>query len=119
MGQMKTRAEQIEFLRLNGCRIAAHAWQGWQQKGRGMICVLADQHNELQRTVPYDYLPGTDAARLLSPWTGSKEQRMVADYDPAADVIVCFVAKGRQGRTEIDSYRIKPTPAPEEAAERE
>src|SRR5687768_3765135 len=101
---MKTRAEQFEFIRLNVRQIAAHAWQGYEKKGRGMICVLVEEHNELLRTVPYEFLPACDAANLFRPWQGSKEQGMVADYDPAAEMIICFVRKGDGERIDIDSY---------------
>ena len=116
---MKTRDDHIEFLRMNGIRVASCAWSGFQKKGRGMVCVMADLENELQRTVPFDFMPATDAAKLFKPWTGSKESRMVAAYDPEMEVVICFVRKGEGDRTDIDSYRFKTTPAPPAAAEME
>ena len=67
------RYEQIEFIRLNGVRIAACAWNGYQAKGRGMVCVLSDLHNEVLRVVPFDFLPEIDAPKLFKPWAGSRE----------------------------------------------
>ena len=67
------RYEQIEFIRLNGVRIAACAWNGYQAKGRGMVCVLSDLHNEVLRVVPFDFLPASDAPKLFMPWAGSRE----------------------------------------------
>lgn len=113
------RAEQIEFIRLNVQQIAAHAWQGYENKGRGMICVLVEERNELLRTVPYDFLPASEAHNLLRPWRGSKERRMVADYDPAAEMIICFVRKGHGERIDIDSYRICPAMSPRQAGDSE
>ena len=44
---MTPRDEQIEFIRLNGRRLAACAWQGYQDKGRGLVCVMSDLEHEL------------------------------------------------------------------------
>ena len=82
---MKTREQQIDFIRLNGVRIAACAWNGFQEKGRGMIFVPSDLEN----------------------------------YDPNIEVVICFVRKAEEDRTDIDSYRFKTRPAPPDAAEQE
>ena len=116
---MKTRDEQVEFMRINGVRVAACGWSGYQTKGRGMVCVLSDLHNEVLRQVPFDFMPEADAAGLFKPWIGSREQRMVAGYDPATEIVICFVWKGNDEQSEIDAYRIKTRPAPPLAAERE
>ena len=115
---MKTRDEQIEFIRLNGVRIAACAWNGYQAKGRGMVCVLSDLHNEVLRVVPFDFLPEIDAPKLFKPWAGSREARMVAGYDPTTNVVICFVRKDGEEKTDIDAYNIQTRPAPPLAAER-
>jgi len=39
---LKTRDSQIQYIRLNGVRIAACAWNGHRGKGRGLLCVLSD-----------------------------------------------------------------------------
>lgn len=116
---MKTRDEQIEFMRNNGVRVAACGWNGIQTKGRGMVCVLSDLHNELLQQVPFDFMPEADAARLLASWTESSEAKMVADYTPETEIVICFVRKGDDEQTEIDAYRIQTRPAPPAAAERE
>ena len=116
---MKTRDDHIEFLRLNGVSVASCAWNGFQQKGRGMVCVLADLENEVQRTVPFDFMPATDAAKLLKPWGGSRESKMVEVYDPEMEVVICFLRKGEGNRTDIDSYKIQTRPAPPAAAKQE
>ena len=116
---MKTRDEQIEFVRMNGVRVAACGWSGYQTKGRGMVCVLSDLHNEVLRQVPFDFMPEADAAGLFKPWIGSREQRMVAGYDPETEIVICFVRKGGDEQSEIDAYRIKTRPAPPAAAERD
>ena len=77
--RMKTRDGQIEFIRLNGVRIAACAWNGFRDKGRGMICVLSDLENESLRVCPFDFIPATDAAKLLKPWIGSREKGIRLD----------------------------------------
>ena len=114
---MKTRDEQIDFIRLNGVRIAACAWSGFQEKGRGMVCVLTDLHHEVLRQVPFDFLPESDAAKLFHSWQGSKEARMVASYDPATNVVICFVRKDGDEKTDIDAYNIQTRPPPPLAAE--
>ena len=116
---MKTRDDHIEFLRMNGVRVAACAWNGFQAKGRGLVCVLCELENEVLRTVPFDFMPETAAAKLFKPWAGSKESRMLAAYDPATEVVICFVRKGEGDRTDIDSYKIKTRPAPPAAADQE
>ena len=117
--QMKTRDDHIDFLRMNGVRVAACAWNGFQAKGRGLVCVLCELENELLRTVPFDFLPEADADKFFKPWVGSKESRMLAAYDPATEVVVCFMRKGKGDSTDIDSYKIKTRPAPPAAAELE
>ncbi len=104
---------------MNRVRVAACAWNGFQAKGRGLVCVLCELENEVLRTVPFDFLPATDAYKLFKPWAGSKESKMVAAYDPEMEVVICFVRKGKGERTDIDSYKIKTNPAPPEAAEQE
>ena len=45
--KLKTRDSQIQFIRLNGVRIAACAWNGHRERGRGLVCVLSDLENEI------------------------------------------------------------------------
>jgi hypothetical protein len=116
---MKTREQQIDFIRLNGVRIAACAWNGFQEKGRGMIFVPSDLENESLRVCPFDFMPETDASKLLKPWAGTREAGMVETYDPNIEVVICFVRKAEEDRTDIDSYRFKTRPAPPDAAEQE
>jgi hypothetical protein len=68
---MKTRDQQIDFIRMNGVRVASCAWNGFEKKGRGLVCVLSDLENELQRTVPFDFMPAADASKLFKPWVGT------------------------------------------------
>jgi hypothetical protein len=118
-GDLKTRNSQIQFIRLNGAGIAACPWNGYKEKGRGMICVLSDLENELLQQVPFDFMPESDAAKVMKPWYGTKESRMVAGYDPEREVVICFVRGAGGDRTDFDCYKIitKPTPplASEEA----
>ena len=64
-------------------------------------------------------LRATDAARLFKPWVGSREKGMVEVYDPKIEVVICFVRKGDEDKTEIDCYTIKTRPTPPDAAEQE
>ena len=100
-------------------RVASCAWNGFEKKGRGLVCVLSDLENELQRTVPFDFMPATDAANLFKPWAGSREKGMVEIYDPKSEVVICFVRKGEGDITDIDCYTIRTTPTPPDAAEQE
>jgi hypothetical protein len=84
-----------------------------------MICVVCEQHNEILRTVPYDFLPAAKAAELIESWDDSRERRLVAEYDPDLEVDVSFLSQETGGRTKVDTYRIRPTPSPRDAAERE
>ncbi len=116
---MKTRDDQIEFIRRNGVRLASCAGSGFEKQGRGLVCVLSDLENELQRTVPFDFMPATDAAKLFKPWVGSREKGMVEIYDPKIEVVICFMRKGDEDKTDIDCYKIRTTPSPPLAAEQE
>ena len=113
---MRTRTEQLDFIRLNLNALAYCAWQGFQAKGRGLVCVLCDDHNEATRTVPFDFLPASEAEKLIPDWTEAKEARLVAEYDPTLEVVVLFVQSGKD-RSDVDAYRFQPRPAPPEAEE--
>ena len=116
---MKTRAEHIAFVRLNGPQISARAWQGYRETGRGMICVVCEEYNEMIGTVPYEFLPEGEATKLVESWEGSREQRLVAEYDPDLEVIICFLSQEHGDRTKVDTYRIRPRPSPRDATDRE
>jgi hypothetical protein len=116
---MKIRDDHVEFMLLDGRRIAACAWNGHKAKGRGLVCVLSDLHNEVLQQVPFDFIPEVDASKLLKPWFGTKESRMVAGYDPETEVVICFVRKAEDDKTDLDAYKIKTRPAPLIAAEHE
>jgi hypothetical protein len=114
---LKTRGSQIQFIRLNGVRIAACAWNGYREKGRGLVCVLSDLENEVLQQVPFDFMPERDASKVMKPWYGTKESRMVAGYDPEKEVVICFVRTADGDRTDFDCYKILTNPAPPQAAE--
>ena len=114
---MMTRDSQIEFLRINGVAIAACAWNGYKANGRGMVCVLSDLENEVLQQVPFDFMPEIDASKLIKPWYGCKEARMVSGYDPQKEVVICFVRNAKEDKTNIDAYKIITRPAPPDAAE--
>ena len=42
------------------------AWQGYQAKGRGVVYVPVDEHNEATQMVPFYFLPEGEAALMLS-----------------------------------------------------
>jgi hypothetical protein len=116
---MKTHDEQIEFIRLNGRRIAACAWRGYQDKGRGLVCVTSDLHGALMPQISFDFLPEIETSKVIDPWYGTKESRMVSSYDPRTEVVIAFFHRAADERTDIDSYKIKTRPAPPMANERE
>jgi hypothetical protein len=82
-----------------------------------MVCVLSDLENELLKQVPFDFMPEIDASKLMKPWYGTKESRMVAGYDPEKEVVICFVRKARGDRSNFDCYKLQTNPAPPIAAE--
>lgn len=55
-----------------------------------------------------------DALRLLA----AADARVVAGYDPTTNVVICFVRKDGEEKTDIDAYNIQTRPAPPLAAER-
>ena len=73
---MKTRYEQIQFIRLNERRIAACACQGYQDRRLGLVCVMSDLHHELLHQTPFDFLPRIETSKVIDPWFGTKEWRM-------------------------------------------
>ena len=113
---MNTRDSHLSFVKLNGVRLAACAWDGYEEKGRGMVCVLSDLENEVLKQVPFDFLPELDASRLFRPWYGSKEARLVSGYDPRKEVVVCFIQKTGEDKTDIDCYKVLTRPSPPEAS---
>ena len=113
---MKTREEHIEFIKLNMAAVAACAWTGFQAKGRGLVYVLCDQHDEGTGTVPFGFTPEKDVSKMITPWYGTREARMVAGYDPQIEVVVGF-SRSEGKSLDFDCYRIKPNPAPPVAAE--
>jgi len=64
---VKTRDSQIQFIHFNGVRIAACAWNGHREKGRGLVCVLSDLENKVLQQVPFDFMPESDASKLIKP----------------------------------------------------
>ncbi len=115
---MKTRDEEIDFIRLNGVRIASCAWNGFIAKGRGMVCVLSDLHNELLGHVPFDFMPAVDAAKFISEWDDSREKQMLTIYEPEKEVVICFV-RSKGEKTDVDCYKVITRPPPPQAAEQE
>ena len=103
---------------MNGVRIAACAWGGYKTKGRGLVCVLSDLENEVLQTVPFDFMPEVDASKLIKPWYGSDEARLVSGYDPQKEVVVCFVRQATGDRTDLDCYKVQTKPAPPDADEK-
>ena len=114
---MKTRQEHIDFIWLNRVAIAACAWNGHQNMGRGLVCVLCDQENGTTRTVPFDFMKTADAEKLLAPWKESKEEKMVSTYDPEMEVVISFVSSSGTGLN-FDSYLLRLNPRPPIAADR-
>lgn len=113
---MKTRTEQIEFIRLNFNAISYCAWQGFLDKGRGLVHVPVDEHNEVTQMVPFYFLPEGEADRIFKKWRQNRESRMVAEYDPKTEAVVLFVgSKGK--RIDFDCYRFKSWPVPPMAEE--
>jgi hypothetical protein len=92
---------------------------GYRNKGRGLVCVMVDFHNCLLHQVPFDFLPDLDTSKVIDPWYGTKESRMVSGYDPQTEVVVAFFWRGADNRTDIDSYKVKTRPAPPLADERD
>ena len=113
---MKTRTEQLEFIRMNVNALSYCAWQGFLNKGRGVICVPLDEHNEATQMVPFGFLSEGEVALMVKGWRNNRESRMVPDYDPNTEAIVLFVrSKGK--RIDVDCYRFLPRPAPPMAQE--
>ena len=53
------------------------------------------------------------------PWEGSREKQMLTIYNPENEVVICFVRKSEDKRTDVDCYKIQTRPVPPAAAEEE
>lgn len=113
---MKTRNEQLEFIRMNVNALSYCAWQGYQAKGRGVVYVPVDEHNEATQMVPFYFLPEGEAALMVKGWRKSRESRMVPEYDPKTEAVVLFV-RSKGERIDVDCYRFRPRPSPPMAEE--
>ena len=113
---MKTRTEQIEFIRMNVNALSYCAWQGFLDKGRGLIYVPVDECNEVTQMVPFYFLPEGKAVRIVKEWRKNRESRMVAEYDPKTELVVRFV-RSKGNRIDVDCYRFQTRPAPPMAME--
>ncbi len=82
-----------------------------------MICVMRDLENELLKQVPFDFMPERHGSKVMKPWYGTKESRMVAAYDPEREIVICFVRNSGSDRTNFDCYKPQTNPAPPIAAE--
>ena len=58
-------------------------------------------------------------SKLIKPWYGTKESRMVAGYDPEKEVVICFVRQAEGDRAGFDCYKVLTNSAPPLAAEKE
>ena len=115
---MNTTESENEFIRLKGVAIAACAWNGYKEDGRGFIHVLGDVETEFLDVVPFEFVPEFDATKVINPWYGSKTARMVAGYNPKKEVVICFVRRDQGKVTNVHAYKIKTTPAPPDAVEK-
>jgi hypothetical protein len=112
---MKNRDEHIDFLKRNSVRIAACAYEGHKTQGRGLVVVDADSHDEVAGTVGFTFLPERLVSKMICPFYGTREARMVSGYDPEMEVVVAFIRTGEKGA--VDCYRLKTDPSPKAAAE--
>ena len=113
---MKTRTEQLEFIRMNVNALSYCAWEGFLDKGRGVVCVHVDEHNKSTQRVLVYFLSEGEVVLMAKGWRKNHETRMVPDYDPKTEAVVLFVrSKGK--RINVDCYRFQPRPAPPMAVE--
>jgi hypothetical protein len=112
---MRTREDHIDFLHRNMARIAACAYEGHKTQGRGLVVVDADSHDEVGGTVGFTFLPERLVSKMIRPFYGTREARMVSGYDPEVEVVVAFIQTGENGA--VGCYRLKTDPSPKAAAE--
>ena len=104
---INTKEAQIQFIQLNAARLASCA----RGKGRGIVCVV--HHEELLNQAPFGFLPEADASKLINPWYGSEESKLVSGYDSKNEVVICFIHQGADGnKIGLDCYKISTFPAP-------
>ena len=113
---MKTRDDHLAFIKLNHVAIAATAWEGFQEKGRGVVCVLCDEHDEMKKMVPFSFMPLLDVKKMIQPWKGTKEAKMIYACDPKTELVIVFV-RSNGNRHQTSCYRITPPTPPPLAAE--
>ena len=91
------RDQDIAFILENWPQIAAAAWAGWLAHGRGETIIDARQTYQVAGGLGHAiaYVP----AELVKVPT---DARMVAEYDPASEVVVCII----QANESEDTYRL-------------
>lgn len=86
---------------------ARHAWQQYQQRGRGAIVFflssLESQHSE-----PLRYLTFSGEEREIAQSSMAKLHELVQEYDPREEVVIAVVLPDE--RTVFDVYGRDPTP---------
>ncbi|MBI3785555.1 MAG: hypothetical protein HY270_19355 [Deltaproteobacteria bacterium] len=107
-----------EFIALNGKRMAALAWHGFQREGRGMIVVDAQNCVPGKRWEDGEslgaFVPLSHVRKMPESPPKQDALRMIVAYDPTTDFVVNIL------RTDggASFYRITcPTTAPSEAYE--
>src|SRR5436305_617979 len=76
---------------------AALAWSQYQAAGRGVVCLLmscthADPYPDPGAIVNADYLAdGSEKLQQLGGWPSTDIAENVKNYNPAREVIFCFV----------------------------
>lgn len=91
------RDQDTAFILENWPQIAGAAWAGFLAHGRGATVIDATKTYQVAGGLGHAiaYVP----AELVKP---APERRMVAEYDPASEVVVCIV----QADESEDSYRL-------------
>lgn len=105
-----------QYVATNRDLIAAYAWHGYQQTGRGAVIILQNPPADVEAPVPptgnrvraMSYVPLQAAQEHGYSWPGDAE-RMLRVYDPEAGCVV-IVESPSPGETSVLRIRTLPTP---------
>ncbi|MDD2708116.1 MAG: hypothetical protein PHV34_08910 [Verrucomicrobiae bacterium] len=89
-------AKHKDFLKANWELIAAFAWEHYQQRGRGAVCVVEEDfvHSKHPAFAPIRFhyvVENSEELKAMGGWPGDKEQNWVRTYDPAVRVVVLVI----------------------------
>lgn len=109
---MNLPPSHVDFVRLNRVWLAAVAWEGHQEKGRGIVLVNSDVQMVLT-DAQFRFLSASEYAATFKRGRVVVSE-MAARYDPEVGFVVGFLARDSRA---MHFYAVVTTPAPAKAYE--